>query len=76
MEQTSVVPTGVGEVEVWKINIMNVDRGQVGKEIMSTKRDVPCTLQGTHGFEVSKSEEAYRFFFSHPNFFEGSPTEP
>lgn len=42
---------------------------------MSKKRVVFCALQGMYGFEVSKSEEAFRFFFSHPNFFEGLPTK-
>lgn len=42
---------------------------------MSKKRFVFCALQGMYGSEVSKSEEAFRFFFSHPNFFEGLPTK-
>lgn len=40
------------------------------------ERDVDLTAQGKYGFEVLISEEACRFFFCHPNFFEISPTEP
>lgn len=40
------------------------------------ERDVAFTVQAKYGFEVLKSEEACRFFFSHLNFFEISPTKP
>lgn len=54
---------------------MNVNKGRK-RNNEQKRRDVFCTLHGTYGFEVSKSEEAFRFFFSHPNFFEGLPTKP
>lgn len=46
------------------------------KNIEHKERDVALTAPGKYSSEIPKSEEACRFFFSHPNFIEIPPIKP